>query len=259
MKRMPKRPYQTVTIAAVHSPSSGGEDLVVMLDGRPVHTPARNALKLPTRALAEAVAAEWDAQGERIDPATMPLTTLANSAVDGVMGREAEVRGGIVSYAGSDLVCYRAEAPPELVRRQAQAWDPILAWSRAALGADLNVAHGIMPTAQPEAASEAIDRVLAPQGPFHLAALHVMTTLMGSALLALAHAQGHLGADAAWAAAHVDEDWLISQWGEDEEATARRQRRWQEMQAASRLLALLGPPFPLPMKNGERGRRTRLP
>jgi chaperone required for assembly of F1-ATPase len=196
-------------------------------------------LALPTRALAEAVAAEWEAQGERIDPATMPLTRLANSTIDGVIARQAEVRAEIVKYAGSDLLCYRAEGPEELIRRQAETWDPVLAWARAALGADFNVSQGVMPAAQPDAATEAVARVLQPHGPFALAAIHVMTTLMGSALLALAHAHGHLSAEAAWVAAHVDEDWQISQWGEDAEAKARRDRRWAEMQAASRLLELL--------------------
>jgi chaperone required for assembly of F1-ATPase len=196
-------------------------------------------LALPTRALAEAVAAEWEAQGERIDPATMPLTRLANSTIDGVIARQAEVRAEIVKYAGSDLLCYRAEGPEELIRRQAETWDPVLAWARAALGADFNVSQGVMPAAQPDAATEAVARALQPHGPFALAAIHVMTTLMGSALLALAHAHGHLSAEAAWVAAHVDEDWQISQWGEDAEAKARRDRRWAEMQAASRLLELL--------------------
>jgi chaperone required for assembly of F1-ATPase len=196
-------------------------------------------LALPTRALAEAVAAEWEAQGERIDPATMPLTRLANSTIDGVIARQAEVRAEIVKYAGSDLLCYRAEGPEELIRRQAETWDPVLAWARAALGADFNVSQGVMPAAQPDAATEAVARALQPHGPFALAAIHVMTTQMGSALLALAHAHGHLSAEAAWVAAHVDEDWQISQWGEDAEAKARRDRRWAEMQAASRLLELL--------------------
>jgi chaperone required for assembly of F1-ATPase len=170
----------------------------------------------------------------------MPLTRLANSVIDGVVVRAGEVRAGIVKYAGSDLLCYRAEGPAELVRRQAQAWDPVLDWARRVHGAGFAVAQGVMPAEQPAAARAAVAQVLEPYGPFALAALHVMTTLMGSALLALAHAQGRLSAGEAWAAAHVDEDWQISQWGEDAEATAARERRWAEMQAASRLLQLLG-------------------
>jgi chaperone required for assembly of F1-ATPase len=169
----------------------------------------------------------------------MPLTRLVNSAIDGVTGREAEVRADIAKYAASDLVCYRAEVPAELVRRQAEAWDPILSWGREALAARLVLSEGIVPVAQPRAATAAVEGALAELDAFSLAAHHVMTTLMGSALLALAHARGRLTAEEAWAAAHVDEDWQIGQWGEDAEAKARRARRWAEMQAASRLLELL--------------------
>lgn len=228
-----RRFYQSAGIA----PDDGA--FRVLLDGKTVRTPGKRELLLPTRALAEAIAAEWEAQGERIDPVSMPLARLANSAIDGVAGREAEVRADILEHAASDLLCYRALTPPGLVLRQAQAWDPILAWSRATLGVTLRVAQGVMPAAQPAAAAQAMARALEPYGPLDLAALHAMTTLMGSALLALAHALGRLRADAAWAAAHVDEDWQISQWGEDAEAKARRERCWAEMQAASRLLALL--------------------
>ncbi len=212
----------------------------LLLDGKPVRTPAKKQLVLPTRALADAVAAEWEDQKVRIDPVTMPLTRLANSAIDGVAGREADVQADIVRYASSDLVCYRAEAPPELVRRQAEAWDPVLTWAREALGASFHVAQGIMPTSQPAPAAHGVAHAIDAHGPFELTALHVMTTLMGSALLALAHATGTLTAHDAWAAAHIDEDWQISQWGEDAEAKARRDQRWLEMQAASRLIQLLG-------------------
>jgi chaperone required for assembly of F1-ATPase len=211
----------------------------VLLDGKPVRTPAQRELALPNKPLAEAVAAEWEAQGERIDPGTMPLTRLVNTALDGVCGREAQVRADIARYAASDLVCYRAEEPAELVRRQAEAWDPIVAWVRAALGANLVVGRGIVPVAQPQTAAEAIERALVGFDAFGLTAHHVMTTLTGSALLALAHGRGCLPAEEAWAAAHIDEDWQIGQWGEDAEARARRDRRWAEMHAASRLLALL--------------------
>lgn len=230
----PRRFYKAASVAP------RGSAFRLLLDGKPVRTPARNEMLLPTRALADAVAAEWDAQSERIDPVTMPLTRLVNSAIDGVMGREAEVRADVVKYAGSDLVCYRAEGPAELVRRQSEAWDPVLAWAREALGASFHVAKGIMPTVQPAQARTSIARAVEAHSAFDLAALHVMTTLMGSALLALAHARGHMSADDAWAAAHVDEDWQISQWGGDAEAEARRERRWMEMQAASRLILLLG-------------------
>jgi chaperone required for assembly of F1-ATPase len=230
---LPRRFYKTVTLAETP------EGVRVLLDGRPVRTPAKRELALPTRALAEAVAAEWQAQGDHVDPGSMPLTRLVNSAIDGIAGREDEVRADIAKYAASDLVCYRAEAPVELVARQAAAWDPVLAWARDALGARLGAGQGLVPVRQPEQAVAAVERALAPLDGLALAAHHVMTTLTGSALLALAHGRGRLTAEEAWNAAHIDEDWQISQWGEDAEATARRASRWAEMQAASRLLGLL--------------------
>jgi chaperone required for assembly of F1-ATPase len=169
----------------------------------------------------------------------MPLTRLVNSALDGVVAREDAVRAEIARYAASDLLCYRAEAPVELERRQAEAWDPVLAWARETLGARLVLARGIVPIAQPEASVAAIAALLAKLDAYGLAAHHAMTTLTGSVVLAIAHAHGRLTAEEAWAAAHVDEDWQIGKWGEDAEARARRERRWTEMQAASRLLALL--------------------
>jgi chaperone required for assembly of F1-ATPase len=233
MTPRPKRFYRTVSVKGVPSAFR------VLLDGKPMRTPARKELAVPARGLAEALAAEWEAQGEHIDPASMPLTRLVNSALDGVAGREAEVRAEIAKYAASDLVCYRAEGSAELVRRQTQAWDPVLAWVRAELDAHLVTGHGIVPVVQPQAAIAAIEGALGRLDPLALAAHHVMTTLTGSALLALAHAGGRLTAEEAWAAAHIDEDWQISRWGEDAEAQARRARRWAEMQAASRLLSLL--------------------
>ncbi|HJU31257.1 MAG TPA: ATP12 family protein [Hyphomicrobiaceae bacterium] len=211
----------------------------VELDGRPVRTPAKAILAVPNRALATAVAAEWEAQGERIDPMSMPLTRLVNSAIDGVRGREEEVRRDVAKYAVSDLLCYRATEPQGLVQCQKEAWDPIVAWGEKTLAARFVVTQGIMPVTQSQAVEAAVLHTLHDSDAFVLAALHVMTTLTGSALLAIAHAKGRLDAEAAWAAAHVDEDWQISKWGEDAEASARRARRWEEMQAASRLLALL--------------------
>jgi chaperone required for assembly of F1-ATPase len=231
----PKRFYRAVSV-------DGTPPAVrVLLDGKPVRTPAKRELALPSRALAEAVAAEWEAQGERINPAAMPLTRLVNSALDGVSGREAEVRAEIAKYAASDLLCYRAEAPAELVRRQGEAWDPVLAWARAELDAHLATGRGIAPVSQSQAAIAAVEGALAGSDPLALAAHHVITTLTGSAVLALAHARGRLTTEEAWGAAHIDEDWQISQWGEDAEAKARRDRRWAEMQAASRLLGLIAP------------------
>jgi len=233
MTPRPKRLYRAVTVGGAAA------GFRILLDDKPIRTPAKRELAVPSRALAEAIAAEWAAQGQRIDPQTMPLTRLVNTAIDGVAGREAEVRADIASYAGADMLCYRTADGGELARRQRSAWDPILAWGKEALGAHLIVAEGIMPVAQPEAAKAALSRALDRYDTFALAALHVVTTLTGSALLALAHARGRLSAEAAWAAAHVDEDWQIDKWGEDAEASARRQKRWAEMQAASQMLALL--------------------
>lgn len=231
-----RRLYQAVTVAA--SPD-GGPAFRILLDGKPALTPATKVLDLPTRTCAQAVAAEWTAQREHIDPATMPLTRLVYSAVDGVRGREGEVREAIANYIASDLLCYRASGPLPLVRRQADLWDPVLAWGRDVLGVPLIVTTGVMPVTQPQAARTGLARALAEHDPFTLAALYVMTTLMGSALLALAHAHGQLGLKEAWTAAHVDEDWQISQWGEDAEAASRRERRWVEVASASRLLHLV--------------------
>jgi chaperone required for assembly of F1-ATPase len=230
-----RRLYQAVTVAA----SDAGLGFRILLDGKPVRTPAKNVLELPTRPCADAVAAEWAAQREHIDPATMPLTRLVSSAVDGVRGREGEVREAIGKYVASDLLCYRASGPLPLIRRQTDLWDPVLAWGRDALGVPLVVTTGVMPVRQPETARTALAHTLAEHDPFTLTALYVMTTLTGSALLALAHAHGQLSLEEAWAAAHVDEDWQISQWGEDAEAAARRERRFVEVASASNLLRLI--------------------
>jgi chaperone required for assembly of F1-ATPase len=228
----PKRFYQRVDVAD----RDGG--FALLLDGKPVRTPGKKPLLLPSRALAEAVAEEWRAQKERIDPATMPLTKLANSAIDGVPGREEDVIGDILNYAGSDLLCYRADGPGGLVEAQRKQWDPVLAWAKSALGAQLALAEGIVHVVQPQAAVDRLREALKAHDPFGLAALHVMTGLTGSALLALAVALGEMSAEEAWKAAHVDEDWQIAQWGDDAEAASRRAARWRDFDAAARSLGL---------------------
>lgn len=230
---LPKRFYTSVSVEE----KTGGDGCRVLLDGRPVRTPKKNFLTLPTPALGGAVAAEWAAQTTHIDPATMPLTRLANTALDGVSGREADVRADIVRYAGNDLLCYRAEHPQGLVHRQSEQWDPILGWAGEALAAAFVVQRGLMPVTQPAATLDAFSRVL-PLAPFELTALHVMTTLMGSALLAWAVSMHRLDVPAAWVGAHVDEDWQIEKWGVDDEATARRAHRFTEMAAAESVLRL---------------------
>jgi len=229
---LPKRFYKEVAT------KDEGGGVALLLDGKPVRTPGKAPLVLPTRALAEAVAGEWRAQGERIDPTTMPLTKLANSAIDGVSGREQGVIDDILAFAGADLLCYRARGPRGLVEAQETHWEPVLAWVKEALGVPLFLAKGIVHVAQPAASLDRIKETLAGSDAFGLAALHVMTSLTGSALLALAVVLGRMTPEVAWGAAHVDEDWQISQWGEDAEAAARRKNRWRDFEAAARMLSL---------------------
>jgi chaperone required for assembly of F1-ATPase len=214
------------------------EGFAVLLDGRPVRTPARRTLAAPTPALAEALAAEWQAQTETIDPATMPLTRLANTILDGVAVAPGPVAAEIAKYLASDLLFYRSERPPGLLARQAAAWDPVLAWAHDALGARFVVGAGVSHVPQPEAALAAA-RAMLPADPWHLGALHTVTTLTGSALLALALAARRLSVAEAWAVAHVDEDWNLEQWGRDEIALRIRDFRFAEMQAAAQVLALV--------------------
>lgn len=239
-KALPRRFYSD----AVAGPAEGG--WTVLLDGKPVRTPAKAPLILPTQALAEAVADEWRAQSEIVDPDGMPLTRLANSALDGVAAAREATAAEVAKFAETDLVCYRAGEPPALVEQQAAAWDPVLDFAHGRLGARFFCAEGVMYVAQPEAARAAVRRavddaaVASPAGTLRLAALGVMTNLMGSVLLALAVAHDALTPEAAWAAAHVDEDYQIGLWGADEEAAERRERRWRDMAASARLYRLAG-------------------
>jgi chaperone required for assembly of F1-ATPase len=227
---LPRRFYATAATAAV------ADGYAVRLDDKPVRTPARRVLAAPTPALAEAIAAEWQAQQEVIDPAKMPLTRLANAIIDGVADAPLPVAEEIGKYLASDLLFYRATSPQGLVERQAHHWDPILDWARQALGADFKLGEGVVYVAQPEAALAAA-RAAIPEEPWRLGAAHVVTTLTGSALIAIAMARGALAADAAWQAAHVDEDWNMTQWGRDDMATVRREFRFAEFQAAATVLA----------------------
>jgi chaperone required for assembly of F1-ATPase len=210
----------------------------LLLDGKPVRTPGKVPLTVPSKALAAAIAEEWRAQGAHIDPRTMPLTKLANTAIDGVEGRTEPVVDDIMAHARADLLCYRADGPEGLAAQQAKHWDKVIAWAKDALHAPLNLAEGVVHVAQPEASLAALRKEIAGLDTFALAALHVMTALTGSALLGLAVALKRLTPEEAWAAAHVDEDFQISQWGEDEEAKARRAARKADFDAAARLLEL---------------------
>jgi chaperone required for assembly of F1-ATPase len=215
-----------------------GAPFAVLLDGRPVKTPAKNTLAAPTQPLAQAIAAEWDAQGKRIDPATMPLTRIANSIIDGVAPATEAVADDLAKYLGSDLLCYRADTPEGLVRWQTERWDPILDWARTALGARFLLGEGIVFVTQPDHAVAAA-RAAIPDDPWRLGAAHVVTTLTGSALIALALSAGRIDVDAAWAASNVDEDWNMHLWGRDDMALAARAVRFADLQAAGTVLALL--------------------
>lgn len=211
------------------------EGFAVLLDDKPVRTPSRNLLAAPVRGIAEAIAAEWQAQRDVIDPMTMPLTRLANSIIDGVTVRVDAVVEDIANYLETDLLFYRAGHPDALVAREATHWDPVLGWAAEALGARFILAEGIVHVRQPDHAVESVRKAL-PSDPWVVGALHVVTTLTGSALLAIALMRGRLDVDEVWAAACVDEDWNSEQWGVDEEAAIRRASRLVDFRAAAAVL-----------------------
>lgn len=234
---LPKRFYKDVAVA------EGEGGFVVLLDGKAVKTPGKAVFVLPTRTAADLVAAEFSAQGETLDLATMPVYRLANTAIDGVAADPQAVLEDILRFSSSDLLCYRAEGPQTLVNRQNEAWDPVLDWARSSLGARFNLAEGVIHVDQPRDAVAALGIHLNQRAePLRLAALHVMTTLTGSALLALAVDFGELDAEAAWNAAHVDEDFQAEQWGQDAEALARRANRRRDMMAAAALIKAISEP-----------------
>ena len=229
---LPRRFYKDVTVEPVD------QGFCVLLDGRPVKTPGRRPLAVPHRIAAEALRDEWDAQVERINPATMPMTRLANTVIEAISADPTPVRDDIGNFIETDLLFYRAGAPEPLVERQNELWNPILEWAKETFGGRFVLAEGVMHVAQPLASLEAFrERLSAITDPFQVAALHQATTLTGSALLAMAVNDGRLGATEAWRLAHLDEDWNIEQWGEDDEAMARRAARWEEMRVAALLLA----------------------
>jgi chaperone required for assembly of F1-ATPase len=227
-----RRVYKAVTLGA------NARGHLVNLDGKPARTPGGRPLGVPVVGIARALADEWAAQGEQIDPAKMPLTRLANTIIDRVAASRPEVAAEIRKYAAGDLLFYRAEAPAALRARQAQHWDPVLAWARDALDAEFKVVAGVTHVQQPEAALQAAAAAL-PRDEWRLGALHVATTLTGSALLALALMRGAISAETAWLAAHVDEDWNMEQWGRDEIALQRRGFRFTEFSAAALVLRAL--------------------
>lgn len=233
--QLPKRFYRDVTVAA----EAHGHQ--ILLDGRPARTKLKRPLALETEAAALVVAEEWLAQGEHINPATMPATRIAHAAIDHVVDVREGVISDILAYAGTDLVCYRAGDPDGLVALQAQLWDPVLAHAQARYGARFVLSQGITHVPQnPDAIAAlrpGIERHAAAAG---LAALHVLTTISGSALIALAVADRALPVDAGFDAGELDADYEVSIWGSDEEAAERRANRLTDFRAAARLIVALG-------------------
>jgi chaperone required for assembly of F1-ATPase len=228
-----KRFYKDVSVA-----EEGGA-FRILLDGRTLKTQAKAVVALPGAALAEAVAEEWRAQGDDIDPPNMFLTRLTYAAIDGVIADRKRVSDHALSFGRTDLLCYRAEHPEELVARQARAWGALLEWAADRFGARLHVASGITFKEQPLESIVALEQAIADTGDFELAALHNAATITGSLVLALALVEGHLNAEQAFAAAMLDETFQSEKWGTDEEAEARLKRLSAELSAAERFLKLL--------------------
>jgi len=230
--RLPERFYKKVSVA----PQENG--FAVLLDGSKVMTPARRTLTLPTEALANLVAGEFQLQKEVIDPALMPITRLANTVVDGIADDPQPVLEDILRFVATDMLFYRAESPRELAARQNEQWDPLLDWVERETGARFVTGEGVVHIEQPSEAVMAVSLYLRKfTSPFALAALHAMTTLTGSALIALGMAAGEIDIAKGWQMAHLDEDWTAGHWGEDAEARARRNCRENEIYAAAAVLA----------------------
>lgn len=211
----------------------------VRLDDRPVRTPGRAPLMLPTAALAEAVAEEWRSVDGDIDPRAMPLTGLANAAIDRVTPDSAAFAAGLAAYGESDLLCYRAESPPDLVDRQVALWDSPLEWARDRYDVHFEIVAGVMHRPQPDATIERLGAAIAARAAFELAPLSPIVTITGSLVLALALAERAMDAEAVWAAANLDEDWQAEQWGEDDLAIKARETRQRDFEAAALFLSLV--------------------
>jgi chaperone required for assembly of F1-ATPase len=228
-----KRFWREVSVEA----RAGG--FAIRLDRRPLRTPAKAPCLLPTRALAEAVAAEWAVVEAEVDPAAMPLTRAANSAIDRVIPEREAVAALVAAYGEADLICYRAPHPAGLARRQAGAWDPLVAWADEALGARLGVVVGVVHVAQPPESLARLDAAVRAHGAWELTALHDLVSISGSLVLGLAVSHGRLDAEAVWPLSRIDEDWQIEEWGEDDEAAAVAARRQADFTNAARLLELV--------------------
>lgn len=228
-----KRFYKEARVVAAES------GFIIQLDGKTLQTPAKHELRVPSQALAAAIAAEWQGQGVTVSPITLPLTRLVSTAIDRVATRRNEVVAEIAKYAGTDLLCYRAEEPPELVERQRRAWQPLLDWAAERYDATLAVTAGITPLPQAPPALAAIERAVAEHDAMQLVALHLTTTACGSVILGLALIAGRISPDEAFAAAQLDETYQIEKWGEDAEQTQRRAALREDLGLAARFAALL--------------------
>jgi chaperone required for assembly of F1-ATPase len=223
---------------AATRPAEGG-GWGIALDSRPMRTPGKNDLVLPTEGLAAAIAAEWDAQQDEVRPHSMPLTRLAATAIDRTRPLRERVIAETANYAGTDLVCYRADHPPELAARQQSVWQPLLDWAMLRYDAALTVTSGVIPTSQSPTALRAFTGAVAALDNFRLTALHTLTAACGSLVIALALFEGRLDADAAFAASQLDETFQIEAWGEDSEAAERRRALAADIAAAARFIRLL--------------------
>ena len=228
-----KRFWEVVTV------DPEGDGWTIKLDGRAVKTPARAPLVVPTKTLADAIADEWRSVGEAIDPRAMPLTGLANAAIDRVAPDRQKFAQGLARYAEADLACYRAEGPRELVERQEQEWDKLLAWARRRYDRDFATTCGIIHVAQPEATVERLSHAVAALDAFRLAGLSPLVTVGGSLVAALAVLEGAITAEDAWQSVSVDDCWQIERWGADAEATATLENRRRDFLAGARFLDLL--------------------
>ncbi|HWY61096.1 MAG TPA: ATP12 family protein [Rhizomicrobium sp.] len=214
-----------------------GDGFRILLDGKPVKTPGRNLLLLPTRTLAEAIAGEWRIQGEKIVPASMPMLRLANTALDGVARTREAVIAAILRFGEHDLICYRAAEPADLAARQREAWTPMLDWADSRYGARFASDTGLTHVAQPPETLLRLEQAIAERDDFALAALHVMASITGSLILALALAEGEINPAQGFQLSRIDEDYQAGLWGEDAEAAARARALAREMDVAAAFLA----------------------
>jgi len=233
VKRGAKRFYKSVDVR------EEPDGFAILLDNRAIKTPAGKPLRAPARALAEGIAGEWRGQGETLAPETMPLTKSLNTALDRIAANRAAIVDDLAKYAASDLLCYRADAPQELVRRQTQMWDPWLEWAAERFGARLTPTAGVTPIAQTDEALTRLKSAVDAHDNHHLVALHAGVTITGSAILGLAFAAKALTAEQAFAAAQVDETYQAELWGSDAEAEKARTNRLADLKAAEAYLKLL--------------------